>query len=207
MEIRLVILKALPIFFLLTFCASSKEEMNITNHETANARLLAIEDFVLVPYETPKRYLNMRNGNPFDVFWIHEYSNRSSIVVFSFTPENQGYISLGVGDTLGQIPKSYFPNKYIIVNDKLFIWKDDHTPLNGELLNILDKFGVLDSTDVKMAIGTLPSEFDDTRLVLIDHDLKSVNYHICKSEIQKFKKVTTNKAHGSYKHPRLNCYR
>ncbi len=185
-------------------CTSYKSAMYKGEKGIEYARVNAITDFVNT-YKTPRYYLKKREGKPFEVFvLIREKHLNKSTFVLSILPE-YGDISLRVEDSLGKVPRSYFPNRYTIENEKLFLWNDSITPLQKDVLNVMDKYGVLDSVDVKRELGLLPNDFEDTRVITFDDRLKSVNYFICKKNIEKYKKKITNKAFGYYDPPKLKC--
>lgn len=192
------------IYFVINSCISSKAELFKGVEDLNKARKNIIFDFA-GSYKTPRNYMKERGGKPFDVFWVFEKETKSNQIFFSISPEINGNIPLGIDDTLGNIPKTHFPNNYEIRENKLFLWKDNSTPLKKDVLDVMAEFGVLDSVDVKRELNLLPIDFEDMRVVTIDHKLKSVHYYICKNKIEKFKKIVTNKAVGYYVKPQLNC--
>lgn len=197
-----------PIFvftiILLSNCATYKNKFHIGNGDIEQARMNVIIDFVHT-YRTPKRYLKDREGKPFNVFtFVREKYLDEGIYLLSILPNNES-ISMRIEDKLGEIPRGYFPNRYIVAEHKLFLWNDGETPLQEGVLDTMNKFGVLDSTDVKLELGLLPDDFEDTRMITMDDRLESYNYFICKSNISDFKKIVTYKAFGSYESPKLNC--
>lgn len=181
-------------------CVSYKNELIKGAGSEEQARENIITDFANT-YKTPRKYLKERQGKPFNVFWVFKKETKNNQWGFSISPETSGYVPLGINDRLGSVPKSYFPNNYEINKGKLFIWNDSVTPLKNDILNVLNDFGVLDSTDVKRELGLLPTDFKDERIVTIDHELKSTHYYVYKRNIGKYKKIVTNKAFGSYNSP------
>ena len=192
------------IFIVLLISCNSYKNKLIKGSDLNNARENIVTDFIHT-YNTPKKYLKKRNGKPFDVFWIFERETNNSVLLFKVSPVKDGYISQRVEDKLGKVPESYFPNNFIVKENMLFVWKDTITPLSKNVLNILNEFNLLDSTDIKKELNTLPENFQDTRMVSFDDELKGVNYFVCPNNILKYKKVVTNKAFGYYKLPNLNC--
>lgn len=169
------------------------------------AQLNAIEDFVNT-YKTPYYYIKKRKGRPFDTFIIREWQFSDNLYTLTFIPTIQE-ISLSVEDSLGKVPRTYFPNRYVEKKGKLFLWNDGITLLQKDILEIMDKYKILDSIDVKKELGLLPKDYSDERVLIMDSRLKAVNYYICKSNIRKYKKVITNKAVGYYEPPKLECNR
>lgn len=190
--------------FALYNCSSYKNQLFKGEGGIEQARMNAITDFVNT-YKTPRNYLKERGGKSFDVFWIFEKEITKKVYVLGVSPEIDENITLSIEDSLGKVPKSYFPNKFEVQEGKLFLWKDNTTPLRKDILDVVDKFGVLDSIDIKRELGLLPDDYEDTRVVTIDHGLRSVHYYICKDNIANYKKVTTNKAFGYYDPPKLKC--
>ena len=156
-------------------------------------------------YKTPKEYLEKRDGKPFDVFRINTEEVKEDLLVLSISPENNGFIPLSITDTLGKVPNSNFPNRFEVRKGKLFVWKDSITPLRKDILEVMDQFGVLDSTDVKWELGLLPENHEDSRLITIDDRLKGVHYYLCKENPGKYKKVVTDIAVGYYNPPKIKC--
>lgn len=185
-------------------CVSYKRQLFTGSGNVEKARKNVIIDFANT-YKTPRNYLTERQGKPFDVFWIHKKQSKENLFVFSVSPEIDEHVPLGIEDRLGKVPVSYFPNNFEVKNGKLFLWKDNVTPLQKDVLNAMENFGVLDSIDVKRELGLLPEDFEDTRVVTIDHELKSAHYYVCKRSIEKYKKVITNRSFDYYKPPKLNC--
>lgn len=197
------IILTIMLIVMLCKCSSYKRTFYAGDGGIERGRMNAITDFVFT-YKTPRYYLKERKGKPFNVFWISNQVHDQYI--FAIFPYSQGYLSLKVQDSLGKVPVSNFPNNYIIKGEKLFLWKDSLTPLNKEILNVIKKYGILDSTDVKKKLGVLSDDFEDTRMVIIDHrDKGGWHYYVCKKNIEKFKKVKTNIAIGYYQPPILTC--
>jgi hypothetical protein len=151
---------------LLMCCISYKDQLYPGTGNMDQARKNLIIDFANT-YKTPRIYLEKREGRSFDVFWIFMEDSKDDLLRFSVSPEIDGHIPLGIKDSLGKVPHSYFPNNFEIKEGKLFVWKDSITPLRKDILNVMDTFGVLDSTDVKRDLGLLPDNFEDTRVLTL----------------------------------------
>ena len=52
----------------------------------------------------------------------------------------------------------------------------------------MDKYMVLDSTEVKKKLNVLPLNFEDNRLVVFDDKLWVVYYYVHKNKIERYKK-------------------
>ncbi|UUV21791.1 hypothetical protein [Paenimyroides aestuarii] len=185
-------------------CSSYKKELYRGNGTIEKAKVNAIIEFSST-YKTPNYYLKKNKGKIFNVFWVYNGEHIDKYI-FSIFPESQGYISLGIEDNLGDVPISYFPNRYRIEKGNLFLWKDNTTPLNKEILSVMEEYGILDSIDIKVQLGLLPTNYEDTRMVVFDNRYKGgCHYYICKNNINIYKKVKTNIPFGYYKPPKLKC--
>lgn len=175
-----------------------------TNTSIDQARIKVISDFVHI-YKTPNSYIKEREGKPFNVFRVFDNDIQDHFYSFGISPNNNNHISLSIKDRLGKVPEGNFPNRYIIKEKKLFLWKDNITPLSKEVLDVIHQYGILDSIDVKRELGLLPDNFEDTRLITTDDKLEGIDYYVCKRNISKYKSIKTNIAYGYYKPPRLKC--
>lgn len=92
------------------------------------------------------------------------YSNLAAkdsvFYIFDFKKEkrynkNSKYATLLIGnednkiyafpkDTVGAPGNPMFPTRYIIVNNKLFIWDDPNIPITQELISVYEKYKILD---------------------------------------------------------------
>lgn len=197
-------LTTLILSFTILNCVSYKNQLHKGEGGIEKARMNVITDFVNT-YKTPRYYLKKRKGKSFNVFQLTKREQLNiNLYIFSILPEDQK-ILLNVNDSLGKVPREYIPNRYIIKQKKLFLWNDGITPLQTEILKVLDDFGVLDSINIKIDLGMLPDDYEDTRIMILDHRLEGVDYYICIDKIEKFKKVVTNKALGYYDTPKLKC--
>lgn len=191
-------------FFLFASCVGYKKQLTKKIIDVEQARMIAIIDFANT-YQTQEYYLEKRGGKPFDIFRIDDEIKSGDIVVILITPAINGILPISLSNLIGKVPENNFPNRYKIIEDKLFVWKDSLTPLNKEILDVLNTYNILDSTDIKRELGLLPDDFEDTRMVITDRRLKGVDYYICKNNVDKYKKVLTNIAYGYYEPPNLNC--
>ena len=198
------ILGVLIICFVLCNCVGYRSQLHKGEGDREQAIRNVIIDFANT-YQTPRSYLKERDGKPFNVFVIRKWDTpMDDLFVISVLPW-QAEITLQIQDSLGKVPRDFFPNRYLEKNEKLFLWNDGTNPLNKELLAVMDRFEILDSIDVKMELGLLPEDYEDTRMAIIDDKLKGVHYYLCKKNIEKYRKVKTNIALGYYDPPGLNC--
>lgn len=192
--------------FIFISCTSQKINFYTEGDILVQARVNAIEDFVKNKYNLKLYSSKGMKERVFDVFWIvNKESDEGNIYVFTIFPEYSGFISLSVEDQLGKVSNSYFPTNYLEKNGVLFVWKDTNIPLRQDVLNIMNQYYVLDSTDVKIALGILSEDYVDEKIVLMNSKLKSVHYYFCKKNLSKNKKVITNKALGYYNPPIIKC--
>ena len=201
---KVINVEFLVLMFCLCACSVYNLELYQGNGGIEQARLNVITDFAYT-YKTPKYNLKQRKGKPYNVFWVFDKKLNGDVHVFSIIPENDDCITISINDSLGKVPISYFPNRFKMRNDKLFLWKDSITPLKEDIVNIVNEFGLLDSIDVKRELGLLPYDFEDTRMVIIDDKLKGVDYFVCLNNVEIYKKIFTNKSFKFYKNPKLKC--
>lgn len=191
---------------ILLSCATYRKQLFAGRGDIEQARMNTIIDFANT-YKTPKRYLKIRQGKPFNVFQIYRRKSFETThsYLLSILPEDES-ISIRTEHKLGEIPRSNFPNKYVVKENKLFLWNDGETPLQKDVVEVMNKFDVLDSIDLKWELGLLPSDFEDTRMITIDDRLEAFTYFICRNDISEFKKVVTWKALGYYDQPNISCH-
>lgn len=186
-------------------CVGYRNQVFYNNGNIEQAQDEVIDDFVKT-YGKSKSKLITSENNSRGVFVINtENSSDENIFVFSILPKNNNNIALSIKDSLEKKPRKYFPNRYVVKGDLLFLWNDNKTPLKREVLDVMNRYHILDSVDVKRELGILPTDYEDNRTVLIDDGLKGVDYYVCKSDIRKYKKIVTNKAFGYYRAPKLKC--
>src|SRR5690606_6633341 len=182
-------------------CATYKKELHHGEGTLEQARMNANIDFANSSYKTPRKYLERRNGKPFDVFWITEWKIEkiNNRYILGILPEKDE-ISLQTKDIIGK-KTAWFPTNFVELNGKLFLWHDSLAPLSKEVIEIIHTYGILDSISVKRDLGLLPEDFEDNRTISTDDKLKGVDYYFCKDDISKYKKVKTNIATGYYTPP------
>ncbi len=205
-------------------CTSYKKQLAVGVGNVEQARENAIIDFAN-SYKMQRCYLKENEGESFKAFTVYQREVRSDLWSFSITPIIDDFLSLSMNDTLGEVPE-IFPNKYTVKEGKLFVWRDSITPLAEDILIEIEKIGMLDSTEIKWKLGLPPDVLrkfqsdtlsldelmklldpDDTRVIIIDHRLKSVRYHFCKDNIDKYMKVFTNKHIKYDRISKLKCNR
>lgn len=201
-NINNIVISTLVFSFVLVGCSIFSNPFYVGSGDIAQARMNVILDFGNT-YKTPKKYLK-RRGEPFSVFsFIREEQLNQNTILLSIMPKTER-ISMRVEDRLGEVPRGYFPNRYIVEEGKLFLWNDSITPLQKDIIEVMSKYDILDSTDVKRELGILPIDYEDTRVIILDDRLESYNYFINMENISKFKKVVTNKPFGYYKILKIN---
>lgn len=192
------------VFIICLISCSASLLLNEGFGQTEEVRENIIMDFHNF-YKTPKNYLKERDGVPFDVFWIVLLESKFDFSVYAIRPENDDYIAQDTADALGEIPRKAFPNDFIEIDGRLYLWNDGKSKLDIEVLNVLNKYNYLDSTDIKYDMGLLTDDFEDNRFFSIDDNLEAYHYYVCKKDISQFKRVKTRIAFGHYKIPKLRC--
>jgi hypothetical protein len=88
------------------------------------------------------------------------------------------------------------PSRCIEMKGKLFFWYDKYYPLSINTINLLDKYHHLMRGATRNA--------DDYTFV-IDESIQSTAYYFCRSNLDIYKKIITNKAIGYYDLPNIGC--
>ena len=91
-------------------------------------------------------------------------------------------ISPWENDTIGNFSK-FFPSKYVIKSNKLFIWADYTKALSIDLIKQMSNYKVIDSTYLKTG---------ESPLFLINEKKKAMHYCFCKNDFTNFIKKKTN---------------
>ena len=122
--------------------------------------------------------------------WIEESLNQNKLIVGIGKAGVRVLVNADRKITTG----GSIPSQYEEQEGKLFYWWDDEKDLTEEILDVLEKYNVLQDDDGG-AIAFPDIEFDDRQ--------KGARYYFCKNDLRKYKKVTTNK--GVYPPPKLDC--
>lgn len=145
-----------------------------------NAISIVIKNY----YNNTSRYIRKYN-----VFEVSKRLSSENYYVYSIYP-NTNFFSIKGEYTLGSFPTD-FPTKYKIYKEKLFLWNDTERPLENEILQIMDRYGVLDSVDYRYESGIYDeweSGNPERKLITLDGGLYSTYYIVCKNDVRKFKK-------------------
>lgn len=114
-------------------------------------------------------------------------------------------IMLDTTERIGLIPRDYIPNRYKEYSGKLFVWNDNKTALNNNVLKALYQRKLLDSTFVNLNLGKVGPDDVEMPETVIDESLKSIYYFICKDDISIYKKVKTTHIISKDNYPRNIC--
>ena len=79
------------------------------------------------------------------------------------------------------------PSRYIIFQEKLFLWYDENQALTQKTIDVLSKFNLLKNEDEAMFV--------------IDHSKKVAQYYFCKNDLTKYKRRI-----NATSIPQLKCY-
>ena len=141
---------------------------------------------------------------------IHDFAKKSplfkrdtvfSVRVMEISDEIIGIIIYGATGKAAVVRKgeyidqSTLPSRYMEINGKLFLWRDKDIAVKQDVITILKKYNHIDTA----ILGVYYPAYN------IDELKKGEDYYFCKHNIQKFKKVRTNKVMGKYPIPNLNC--
>lgn len=175
------------IFFI---SCSVKEKLEIKKKGNLNDAIInVIIDFSKTNFSKDKSVYFIRN-------------DKSSEKLFSFSISQRNKIYFHNKDSIGAKTK-FFPTQFKEINKRLYIWEDSTVVINKEIINILQKHKVLDSTFYKIELGLLPK---DTEVYIISNELKKAFfYYVCKNNISKFVKINRNKVYPVSKYPKVDC--
>lgn len=177
------------IILIMVSCSSWKSQL-LKSGSIDNARMNAIIDFAYT--------MDLYKGDQFVIVRNREDSN--DIYTFSLLSDFQ--IAALTKDTIGA-SSEYFPNRYIEVNNKLFLWVDKNAKITKEIVDILQKNNIIDSTYFMIEDGRLPSDYE-----LIDNCIdskKGVYYFICKNNPSKYKRIITSIIISKETYPEIEC--
>ena len=122
--------------------------------------------------------------------------------LYSFSISESFKVFVQSKDSIGASPK-YFPTRFKEVNNRLFVWQDSTAKISKEVIQKFHQYSLIDSTIYKINAGKLPA---DSMPYITTNDLKkAVFYYVCKDNIEKFKKINTNKVLSISKYPVVNC--
>jgi len=82
------------------------------------------------------------------------------------------------------------PTRFAVVKGKLFLWWDDNSPLNQEVIEVLHQFHLVES--------------EEEAMFTTDHNKKGANYYFCRNDLSRYKKEISTTAMG-YNIPKLKC--
>ena len=177
------------IIFILLICSCSPwKQLLVSKGGTNEAVENAITDFMNTCY--------LRNDD--SIFSIRIYIDNKDILGVSIFGHDKDKLFPGSNDKIGSYSKG-IPNKYMIVDGKLFYWKSDTLPhiITREMVDVLQKYNHIDSMNVDSFVA-IPR-------LGISEKKKGADYYFCKNNLKNYKKVVTNKAMGWYKQPELEC--
>ena len=174
--------------FCLTFNSCSSWKKELKKERSLNA---AIHNVVMDFYNTSLLFKNH------SVFSIRISELNYNKLVIQVSPDQNKFLPEPL-DTIGSF-RGYLPTDYLIIEEKLFYWNDSTKILSKEIVNVLNKYNRIDSTNVN------GFQYIPEGAFIIDERQKGVDYYICKNDFTNYKKVTTSRAYGYYEPPKLKC--
>ena len=139
-------------------------------------------------------FINTNNSiEEFNTFHIIMDSNQDIIGISIIGDTNKWLLgNKKIGDTV-----EYFPTKYKEIEDNLFYWNDSTKVLDKNMIDILNKYEILDNKQYPNYMipdgGGYSSQSG------------AVHYYFCKSNYLKYKKIKSTVSIGYYDPPKLNC--
>ena len=109
------------------------------------------------------------------VYYFKEGEYMEGLVWCGISSAHPWFYSLETEDTL--------PSRFVIIDDKLFLWKDDNYPVTEEIINVMWYYDLLVTTEIE--IFGLP----------IDESAKGTSYYFSKDNLNKYKRIDSNLAH------------
>ena len=108
-----------------------------------------------------------------------------------------GIVSVEIGSSYYQYyyseeTKDKLPTKYLIIDDKLFYWKDDNYPVTEEIIAVLWRYNILQRDCIIPDFSSNDSQ-------------KGADYYFCKNDLSKYKRIITKVGLGYYQPPKLKC--
>lgn len=179
---KLKYLIILTLIFLFGSCSTWKNAMVVKGNQN-DAVKNAIMDFLHTSRLAKKDSIfsiSIKSINK-DIFGVSIFGARNKISVVTENEVDYSYRS--------------FPTKYFEQDGKLFYWIDSTENVSIELINKLSKMNRIDTA----IVGKYFPERSR------DDSQKGVDYYFCKSDLKKYKKVSTNMAIGWYEPPKLEC--
>ena len=177
------------IIFILLICSCSPwKQLLVSKGGTNEAVKNAITDFMNTCY--------LRNDD--SIFSISIYIDNKDILGVSIFGQDKDKLFPGSNDKIGSYSKG-IPNKYMIVDGKLFYWWSDTLPhiITREMVDVLQKYNHIDSMNVDSFVAIPASGISEKK--------KACHYYFCKNNLKNYKKIVTNRAMGWYKQPELEC--
>ena len=180
-KLRLLLL-IISLLILLNSCSSYKENLIQIGYDK-DAIMNAVLDFS----NTSKLY---KKGTVFKIMILNLNEEKLAVTIIKSGVK----VLLKEKTKIGS--KGLAPSRYIEKEGKLFFWWDDNYALTENMLLMLSKYNISQDDDDGFRL------FPDFE---IDESQKGVDYYFCKSNLLKYKKVTTNRAIGYYDAPKLDC--
>ena len=171
---------------LLTGCNSWKSTL-VADGDENDAIMNAITDFI--------HTCNLRNKDT--VFSVDKWIDNETFLVIDILgmDENKLYPEKKQ-DTIGGYLYR-LPSRYLVIDGKLFYWKDNSVKVSKEIINVLSEFNAIDSLNYDSIVIFNP--------YVIIESKKAAHYHFCKNNLRDYKKDISNYAVGWYDPPKLKC--
>lgn len=177
------------IILIMVSCSSWKSQL-LKSGSIDNARMNAIFDYAYT--------IQFHYGDQLVI--VNNLEDSNDFYIFSFFSDKQ--VTAMPHDTIGA-SSIYFPNKYVEVNNQLFLWTDKQNTISREIVDILQKRKVIDSTYIMIDDGRLPSDYE--LIDISDDSKKGVTYFICKNNLLKYKRIKSSSEIPNDNYPELKC--
>ncbi|NUY82748.1 hypothetical protein HUK80_17730 [Flavobacterium sp. MAH-1] len=171
-------------FLVSVYSCSQLRQIGYDISTNDDAIKFAISDFIQNKEFKKSEKVFSLNSRVFDnVIGISILANQEKLLI---SPSNKiGYVSL------------YFPSRFIERDGRLFYWSDSTSVLTEDMVKILSKYKVIDSSNIN-DVNVLPM------MNLKSHDSEAMHYYIC-AKSGNYTKKRSSTALDYEDNPNLSC--
>jgi len=159
----------------------------------AKTKLFKKDSVFLISMDDTLHQMTLKKINEHEADWVRGNIYPGIIAVTISAYQNKFFLDTTI-DVSAQT--RYIPSRCIELNSKLLFWYDKYYTLTNTAIKILDKYHLLRRGG--------PNDAEDMHFV-IDDGLKACDYYFCRSNLNVYKRVITNKAIGYYEPPNVKC--
>ncbi|WP_191858393.1 hypothetical protein [Hanstruepera ponticola] len=176
--------RGLILVLILVSCQSSYLESIKKTGTKDDARINAIKYF---------SNTNKLVSNKFYI--VYSCDEAEELYCFKFYKNEKSLLKLT--DSIGGYPTGYFPNKYIEIDNNLFLWHEPEAKITKEIIDFMNKYNAIDSSHYKIP--------DYLPIINTGDFKKEMHYFICKDNISIYEKRKSIYI-DVQDYPKTNCY-